>query len=145
MAPVKSRLVPFLLLASTAGAQGVPQGGEPVQMAPLTVTAAPLGFIGIRCSASVGLFGLVSDNAPINELVIVEVIRDSAAQRAGLLAHDRILRIDGIPIAEYSVNSLRRIGEKEKGDTIGLEIGSPDAKASRTVKITLGARKVPPK
>jgi len=114
-------------------------------MAPLTVNAGPLGFIGIRCSVSVGLFGIVSNNAHVKELVIVEVISESAAQRAALLARDRILRIDGNPVSDHSINSLRKIGEKEKGDKFELEVSRPDAKAPRTVQVTLGAWKIAPK
>lgn len=114
-------------------------------MAPLTVNAGPLGFIGIRCSASVGLLGLVSSNAHIREPVIVEVIGDSAAQRAGLLAQDRITGIDGTPVTGYTIDGLKKTVEKEKGDSIELEVRSPSAKAPRTVRITMGARKIPPR
>jgi len=109
------------------------------------VNAGPLGFIGIRCSASVGMFGLISNNAHIRDLVIVEVFRDSAAQRAGLLAQDRVLRIDGVPITDYSINGLKKIGEKEKGDAMELQVIGPSAQVPRTVQITLGARRALPR
>jgi hypothetical protein len=142
---MKLLLTPFILIATVAGAQDAPQGGAPVQMAPVTVNAGPLGFIGIRCSASVGMFGLISNNAHIRDLVIVEVFRDSAAQRAGLLAQDRVLRIDGVPITDYSINGLKKIGEKEKGDAMELQVIGPSAQVPRTVQITLGARRALPR
>jgi len=113
-------------------------------MAPVTVKAGPLAFIGIRCSVDVGFFGLVSNSAHIRELVIIEVFKDSAGQRAGLLAQDHILRIDGVPITDYSINGLKEIGARERGDTIELVVRGPDGKAPRTVPVTLGTRKTPP-
>jgi C-terminal processing protease CtpA/Prc len=90
------------------------------------------------------MLGLVSGSAHLKELVIIEVIRDSAAQRANLVAQDRILRIDGIPITDYSINSLKEIGDREKGDMIEFVVMSPAAQAPRIVRVTLGARKMPP-
>ena len=106
--------------------------------------AGPLAFIGIKCSVTVGFFALVSSNARIKDFVIVGVLADSPAQRAGLLARDRVLQIDGVPVTDYTIGDLKKIGEKEKGDRIEFEVISPDSKAPRLVGVTLGAWKVPP-
>lgn len=132
-------LIAFLLLPLGCAAQE----SAPVQMAPVSVKAGPLAFIGIRCSASVGMFGMVSSHAHFRELVIIEVFKDSGGQRAGLLPQDHILRIAGVPITDYSVDTLKEIGDKEKGDVIELEVQSAGAKQPRTVLVTLGARKAP--
>jgi C-terminal processing protease CtpA/Prc len=142
---MKNRFVLILVLASMAGARATAEDAAPVQMAPVTVKAGALGFIGVRLSVSTGMLGLISTNAPITELVIVEVLRDSAAQRAGLVAQDRILQIDGVPITKYSINGLREMGDREKGDTIEFVVRSPESKAPRTVQVTLGARKIAPR
>jgi C-terminal processing protease CtpA/Prc len=130
-------LVVLLLAAAAAPAQE----STPVQMAPVTVKAGPLGYVGIRCAVDVGMLGLVSNNAHIRGLAIVEVFKDSAAQRAGLLPGDRIMKIDDVPITSYSINGLRDLGQKEKGDLIELTVLSPNASAPRAVKVALGARK----
>jgi C-terminal processing protease CtpA/Prc len=143
--PMKLPLIPLLLLASIAAAQDSPPAEAPVQMAPVTVKAGPLGFIGIRCSVSVGLFAFVSSDAHIKDLEIIEVFKDSSAERAGIRAQDHILQIDGISVTDYSIGSLRKIGEKEKGDTIELQLSRPGEKEPRTVVVTLGSRKAPPK
>jgi C-terminal processing protease CtpA/Prc len=135
---------PLISMASlAAGAQDAPPAGAPVQLAPVTVKAGPLAFIGIRCAVTVGFFGFVSSDARIKDLVILDVLADSPAQRAGLLARDRVLRIDGVPVTDCTVGDLRRIGEKEKGDRIEFEVSSPDSKAPRSVEVTLGVRKIP--
>lgn len=132
------------MAALAVGAQEAPPGGAPVQLAPVTVKAGPLAFIGIKCSVTVGFFALVSSNARIKDFVIVDVLADSPAQRAGLLAKDRVLRIDGVPVTGYTIGDLQRIGEREKGDRIEFEVRSPDSGAPRTVLVTLGVRKIPP-
>jgi C-terminal processing protease CtpA/Prc len=137
---MKIRILPVIALACAAAAQE----SAPIQMEPMTVKTGPLAFIGIRCSASVGMFGLVSGNAHVKELVIMEVLSDSAGQRAGILPKDRILRIDGVPITNFTLNSLKAIGERQKGDTIEFVILSADSKAPRTVRVILGTRKGTP-
>lgn len=71
----------------------------------------------------------------------MEVLADSAASRAGLVAGDRILQIDRVPVTSYSINSLKEIGDRGKGDTIEFMVQGTDAKAPRVVRITLGKRK----
>jgi C-terminal processing protease CtpA/Prc len=139
-----SRLISLLLLSSVTVAQAVAEDSVPVQMAPVTVRAGPLGFIGVRLSASTGFIGLVSGSARLTDLVIIEVLKDSAAERAGLSAQDQILRIDGVPITSFTVNALREMGGKEKGDIIELVVQSPGTKGPRMVPVKLGARKIPP-
>jgi C-terminal processing protease CtpA/Prc len=136
-------LVFMLLLSASADGRAQGQGAAPVQMAPMTVKAGPLGFIGVRLSVEMGLFGLVSSNAHIKGLVISEVLKDSAAERAGLIVQDTILQIDRVPVTHYTISSLREIGDKEKGDTIEFTVRGPDAKVPRVVQVTLGARKMP--
>jgi hypothetical protein len=46
---------------------------------------------------------------------------------------------------DCTIKSLKEIGGREKGDTIVFEVLTPGARASRTVHVTFGARKVAPK
>jgi C-terminal processing protease CtpA/Prc len=142
---VNPRILILVLMVSAACAQGVPQEGAPVQMAPVTVKAGPLGSIGIRCNLDVGMFAFISDSARIRALVIADVTKDSPGERAGLRAQDHILAIDGIQITDYTISSLKEIGHREKGDTIDLVVLTPGAMTSRTVHVTFGARRPAPK
>lgn len=134
-------LVPGLFLASVAAAQDAAHQPAAVEMAPMTVKAGPLALIGIRCGATLGAWGMVSTGAHIKQLVIVEVFKDSAAERSGLAVNDRILQIAGIPITRYSIRTLRGINTLEKGDKVELQILGPDAAIPHTVEVTLGAAK----
>jgi predicted metalloprotease with PDZ domain len=89
---IKIRSFVLFLLSSLAVVHGRAEQGATVQMAPVTVKAGPLGFIVVRLSASTGLLGMVSEDAQIKDLVIIEVLKGSAADRAGLAAQDQILR-----------------------------------------------------
>jgi C-terminal processing protease CtpA/Prc len=112
-------------------------------MAPVTVKAGPLGFIGVRLTASTGFLGMVSENAHLKDLVIIDVLKGSPAERAGLSAQDQILKIDGVPVTGLTIRGLREIGDKERGDIVELTVRSPQAKEPRVVQVTLGARKIP--
>jgi C-terminal processing protease CtpA/Prc len=133
----------MLLLLSMAPTYVLAQAADTVQMAPMAVKASPLGFIGIRLSVDTGFFGMLSSQAHIKELVISEVLKDSAAERAGLVERDRILQIDGSPVTRFTISSLREIGDKEKGASIEFVVQGPDAREPRRVHVTLGVRKIP--
>lgn len=139
--PLGSLLFLALLGPSAAVAEDAPQAAAPVQMAPVNVTAGPLGSVGIRCAVEIGLFALVSGNAHIKGMTISEVVKGSAAEKAGLMAQDRILAIDGTPTTAYTVNDLRKIREKEKGDMMKFVVQGPADKSPRTAEVTLGARR----
>jgi C-terminal processing protease CtpA/Prc len=111
------------------------------QMAPMTVTAGPLGSVGVRCAADVGLFGFVSDSAHLKGLAIVEVLKRSAAEQAGLQAQNRVTKIDGVPITMYTIRDLKRIGEKQKGDAMVFEVLSAASSAPHAVLVKPGPMK----
>jgi C-terminal processing protease CtpA/Prc len=133
-------LVLFVSLVSVATAQDSPADGEPVQMAPVSVTAGPLGFLGIKCDVDVdtGFFGHVSNSSRIKGMVVVEVKLNSPAQIAGMEPGDRVLQIDGTPITDYTFAALKGIREKEKGDKMVFVARGAASKAPRTVKVTVG-------
>jgi C-terminal processing protease CtpA/Prc len=135
----------FLLVS--AGVRASPQDDAPVRMAPVSVTAGPLGFLGIKCDvdADAGFFGHVSNTTRIKGMVIAEVIRNSPAQAAGLMPKDRVLQIDGTPITDYTIGALKGVRGKEKGDKMVFVVCDADSRIPRTVEITVGALKSPSK
>jgi len=129
--------------ASIAGAQSAGPVDEPVQLAPVSVSAGPLAYLGLTCSLDVGLFAFVSSNARIKGMTIVKIADNSPAQRAGLMANDHVLQIDGTPITDYTIKELKAVREKEKGDRMEFVVQASDAKASRTVELIVGAQPKP--
>jgi C-terminal processing protease CtpA/Prc len=113
-------------------------------MAPYNVKAGPLGYVGIRCSLDVGMLGLISGNARIKSMVVSEVFKDSAAERAGIRVHDEVLSVDGVAITEFTINGIKGYGTKEKGDLISLSIRTPGSQ-QRTLTFQLGPRPTPAK
>lgn len=116
-------------------------------MAPMSVIAGPLGYLGITfdVEVDVGFFTRLSDRTRIKTMIIQAVTRGSPAQTAGLVPGDLVLRIDGLPITDYTIGALKGIRDKEKGDTAEFVVSAPGTKAERTVEVIVGARKSPPK
>jgi C-terminal processing protease CtpA/Prc len=130
----------FASFVSIAHAQSGAAGDKPVQMAPVSVTAGPLGSLGIKCDVDVdsGFFGHVSSSARIKGMVVAEVTRNSPAQIAGLKPNDRVLQIDGTPITDYTIAMLKGVREKEKGDRMVFVVAGAD-KVPRTLGIIVGS------
>jgi len=115
-----------------------------VQMAPYSVKAGPLGYVGIRCSLDVGMLGLMSGNARIKSMVVSEVFKDSAAERAGIHVRDEVLTVDGVAITQFTINAIKEYGSKEQGDLISLGIRTPGS-PRRMLTFQLGPRPTPAK
>jgi C-terminal processing protease CtpA/Prc len=142
--PIRLFLLPgFLLVISTTRSADTPSTPI-VQMAPYNVKAGPLGYVGIRCSLDVGMLGLISGNARIKSMVVSEVFKDSAAERAGIRVHDQVLSVDGVAITEFTINGIKEYGTKEKGDLISLGMRTPGY-PQRTLTFQLGPRPAPAK
>jgi C-terminal processing protease CtpA/Prc len=142
--PGKNHLLPlFLALAAISAAKAE----SPVVMAPIAVTAGPLGYLGITfdLDVDVGLFSRVSDATRIKSMVVSAVTRHSPAEMAGLMPKDRVLRIDGVAISGYTIGALKGIREKEKGDKATFVVESPGSKAERTIDVVVGARPPSPR
>jgi C-terminal peptidase prc len=72
---------------------------------------------------------------PQPHVVILSVIKDSPAEKAGLLPHDSIYSIDDKPVtAEEGLDVIKRV-RGQAGSTISLEVQTA-GKSKRTVKIT---------
>ena len=132
----------LLVIPATWGADA--PSAPIVQMAPYNVKAGPLGYIGIRCSLDVGFLGLVSGNARIKSMVVSEVFKDSAAERAGIRVQDEVLSLDGVAITDFTINGIKEYGTKEKGDYVTLAIRTPGA-PQRKLTFPLGPRPAPAK
>ncbi len=70
-------------------------------------------------------------------IVILDVIEDSPAEKAGLKPHDSIYAIDGNPVLlEEGLSVVNRV-RGPAGSTVTLDVRSP-GKAERTVEVTRG-------
>lgn len=108
----------------------------------MVVAAGPMGFIGIkRASVRMGISALFGPRrAKLKQLIVDEVVVDSPAARAGIRAHDKIVRIDGRAINEYSLNSLLELSQKSPGETIYVDVQSPHEHAPRAVTVIVGRK-----
>ena len=92
--------------------QGRTFHGKPVVSRAIVVAAGPIANFLLAAVLFAGLFATAG--RPVSVPVIGEVMADSAAARAGLLAGDRVVTIGGAPVARFE--DLQRI-----------VAGSPDA------------------
>jgi C-terminal processing protease CtpA/Prc len=115
---------------------------QPIVMAPMAVTAGPLGYLGITFDLDVdaGFFSHVTDSSRIRSMAVAAVAKGSPADIAGLKPHDQVLRIDGLAITGYTIGALKGIREKEKGDWAQFVVKEPPSKAERTIDVVVGAR-----
>jgi S1-C subfamily serine protease len=75
--------------------------------------------------------------AATNGVFVVEVEKDSAAQKAGLQAGDQIMSVDGQALdADHSLSDL--IGAHKPGDSVSLEVQRAASSESVTLEATLG-------
>ncbi|HSB01983.1 MAG TPA: S41 family peptidase [Anaerolineales bacterium] len=86
--------------------------------------------------AGIGAFvGFSEDPKP--HIVLLDVIKGSPAEQAGLKAHDSIFEIDGSPILlEEGVNAVDRV-RGPAGSTVSLEVQSP-GRPQRSVAVKRG-------
>jgi C-terminal processing protease CtpA/Prc len=140
----KSSILPLVLaLASVGSAQTPAKDQAPTVMAPFAVTAGPLGYLGITfdLDVEVGFFSRVSDGSRIKSMIVAAVTKNSPSDIAGLVPGDRVLRIDGIRITDYTIGSLKVIRDKERGDKAEFIVSAQGTKVERTVYVIVGSRK----
>lgn len=72
---------------------------------------------------------------PVPHIVILAVMKGSPAEKAGILAHDSLLAIDGDPVLlEEGLDAVKRV-RGPAGTTVALTVQSP-GKAERVVQVT---------
>jgi predicted metalloprotease with PDZ domain len=92
-----------------------------------TITVGRRATLGIRYE-----FTSTTRDGKVNEtLTVLDVIKDSPADRAGVKKGDRILRIGGVPVSEDEFASMAR--RVEPGDTVRLRIASGDRERDVTL------------
>lgn len=75
--------------------------------------------------------------AATNGVFVVEVEKDSAAQKAGLQSGDQIISVDGQALdADHSLSDL--IGAHKPGDNVSLEVQRAASSEAVTLQATLG-------
>ncbi|VEP16119.1 Carboxyl-terminal-processing protease [Hyella patelloides LEGE 07179] len=101
---------------------------DPEEFAELTSqTSGELSGIGIR----------LSFDEKTSELIVVEPITNSPAEKAGIKEGDKILAIDGKPTSLMSLEQASKQIKGEVGTEINLQISRLGAEATRTFDLTL--------
>ena len=92
-----------------------------------TITVGRRATLGIRYE-----FTSTTRDGKTNEtLTVLDVIKDSPADRAGVKIGDRILRIDGVAVSEDEFASMAR--RVEPGDTVHLRVATGDRERDVTL------------
>jgi membrane-associated protease RseP (regulator of RpoE activity) len=117
--PAAAALLCAVLLPGAAGAQQTPP--PPTREATIYAPAAGRGMLGLMTEA-------VRGAQPSRQRVIRDVVPESPAQRAGLVAGDTIVRINGLAATEQVMNS-----PFEPGDTVVLRVRSGGTERDVTV------------
>jgi Tol biopolymer transport system component/C-terminal processing protease CtpA/Prc len=87
-------------------------------------------------TAGIGAFVSFIEN-PKPHIVLLDVLKDSPAEQAGLKAHDSILEIDGHPILlEEGISAMDRV-LGPAGSTVNLKVQSPGT-PQRSVEVKRG-------
>ena len=76
-------------------------------------------------------------------LTVIAPIKDSPAEKAGIRAGDKIIKIDDKPTAGMRVNEAVALIRGEKGTTVALTISRNGEKEAREFKLTRATIKIP--
>jgi carboxyl-terminal processing protease len=106
---------------------------------PYTVYLAPSEISALEESLKGGDFGgigvyIVQD--PKTKEVLVDPIEGTPAYKAGVKAGDRILAVDGHPVAALKLDDIEHLIRGEIGTVVNLQVRSQSSHAERTVAIT---------
>jgi regulator of sigma E protease len=95
----------------------------------MVVAAGPIANFLLAIVLYAALFAAVG--RPVMQPVVSEVVADSAAAHAGLQANDRIVSIDGTPIATFA--DIQKVVSARPGETMPLTVDRDGATRSLTV------------
>src|SRR5262245_19834189 len=101
--------------------------GTTAQTRGATIYISRRGWLGISYDFS----STSIDGRSTSELTVVDVVKDSPADRAGVKSGDHILRIDGRPVNEDAFNVLAR--RLEPGDAVRLRVATGDRERDVTL------------
>jgi C-terminal processing protease CtpA/Prc len=104
--------------------------GTSAQTRGATISINRRGWLGISYNFS----STSLDGRSTSELTVVDVVKDSPADRAGVKSGDHILRIDGRPINEDAFTLLAR--RLEPGDAVRLRVSTGDRERDVTLVAT---------
>jgi regulator of sigma E protease len=109
---------------------------KPVLSRAIIVAAGPIANFALAFLLFTALFAVAG--RPVVEPVVGEVMASSAAAKAGLMPGDRILAIDGAPVARFL--DLQRIVAARPGATLDLTLTRQGE--TQHVSVTVGSRLV---
>ena len=118
MRSFSARLAAFFLLALLAG----------------TACAEDHGYFGFALKAVTKGFFLAPT---ITELSIDKVMPGTPAERAGLRAGDRILEVEGKPVAGSKALDLKAKATRQPGQTLHLTLRHPDGQVYRVAMVAI--------
>ncbi len=113
---------------------------------PYTTYLSPAEINSLEESLRGGDFGgigvyMVQD--PRTKAILVEPIEGMPAARAGIRTGDRIVAVDGHPVAPLKVDDVERLIRGRTGSVVHIELRHSNAAAPRTVAITRAQIVVP--
>ena len=108
-----------------------------VIMEPYKVEGTPLGYFGIKKGKyQFNLWKFITFRKGLEYIEILETFPDSPATRAGVVAGDRIVSVNGLAIREWSFSMLKRlVTDAEVGTTIVVEIIRPSTRKQMRLEV----------
>lgn len=108
-----------------------------VIMEPYKVEGNPLGYFGIKNGKyQFNFWKFITFRKGLEYIEILETFPDSPATRAGVVAGDRIVSVNGLAIREWSFSRLKRlVTDAEVGTTIVVEIIRPSTRKQMRLEV----------
>ena len=108
-----------------------------VIMEPYKVEGNPLGYFGIKNGRyQFNFWKFITFRKGLENIEILETFPDSPAARAGVVAGDRIVSVNGLAIREWSFSMLKRlVTDAEVGTTIVVEIIRPSTRKQMRLEV----------
>jgi C-terminal processing protease CtpA/Prc len=106
-------------------------------MEPYKVEGNPLGYFGIKNGKyQFNFWKFITFRKGLEYIEIRETFPDSPAARAGVVAGDRIVSVNGLAIREWSFSRLKRlVTDVEVGATIVVEIIRPSTRKQMRLEV----------
>ena len=89
----------------------------------ITAVAGEPGYFGFQPSAKLSGFKL---NPTIDSVLIAKVLPGTPAARAGILAGDAVVRIDGVELAGKKALKMMGMAKREVGQTLRVDLKRPN-------------------